>query len=62
MSTLPVSEALQRLQNEALIETVPRVGTSVRIPTPQDVRGFYVVREALESPASPPLCGTGYSR
>src|SRR6185437_5292512 len=27
MSTLPVSEALQRLQNEALVVTVPRVGT-----------------------------------
>jgi GntR family transcriptional regulator, rspAB operon transcriptional repressor len=52
MSTLPISEALQRLQNEALVETVPRVGTLVRIPTPQDVRGFYVVREALESQAA----------
>ena len=52
MSILPVSAALQRLQDEALIETVPRVGTMVRIPTPQDIRGFYVVREALESQAA----------
>ena len=52
MSTLPISEALQRLQMEALVETVPRVGTLVRIPTAQDVRGFYVVREALESQAA----------
>ena len=52
MSTLPVSEALQRLQNEALVVTVPRVGTMVRIPTPQDIRGFYKVREALESQAA----------
>lgn len=52
MSTLPVSEALQRLRTEALVETVPRVGTQVRIPTPQDIRGFYVVREALESQAA----------
>ncbi len=52
MSTLPISEALQRLKNEALIETVPRVGTRVRTPTPQDIRGFYVVREALESQAA----------
>jgi len=52
MSTLPVSEALQRLQNEALVVTVPRVGTMVRIPTPQDIRGFYMVREALESQAA----------
>jgi DNA-binding GntR family transcriptional regulator len=52
MSTLPVSAALQRLQDEALVETVPRVGTIVRVPTPQDIRGFYVVREALESQAA----------
>jgi DNA-binding GntR family transcriptional regulator len=52
MSTLPVSEALQRLSAEALVEAIPRVGTRVRIPTPQDVRGFYVVREALESQAA----------
>lgn len=52
MSTLPVSDALQRLQNEALVVTVPRVGTMVRIPTPQDIRGFYTVREALESQAA----------
>ena len=52
MSTLPISEALQRLQNELLIEAVPRVGTMVRIPTRQDVIGFYVVREALESQAA----------
>ena len=52
MSTLPISEALQRLQNEALVVSVPRVGTMVRVPTPQDIRGFYTVREALESQAA----------
>lgn len=52
MSTLPITEALQRLRNELLIEAVPRVGTMVRIPTRQDVIGFYVVREALESQAA----------
>jgi len=52
MSTLPITEALQRLQNEALIQAVPRVGTQVRVPTRQDVMGFYVVREALESQAA----------
>jgi DNA-binding GntR family transcriptional regulator len=49
MSTLPISEALQRLQSENLIETVARVGTRVRVPTAEDIRGFYVVREALET-------------
>ena len=52
MSALPISEALQQLKNEALVEAVPRVGTRVRTPTPQDIRGFYVVREGLESQAA----------
>jgi len=49
MSILPVSEALQRLQNEGIVETTPRVGTRVRVPTSTDVRERYVIREALES-------------
>jgi DNA-binding GntR family transcriptional regulator len=49
MSLLPVSEALQRLENDGLVESRPRVGTRVRIPTPQDIRECHVVREALES-------------
>jgi len=48
-SVLPVSEALQRLEAESLVETIPRVGTRVRVPTTQDIRGFTMVREALES-------------
>ena len=49
MSVVPVSDALQRLSSEGLVESWPRVGTRVRIPTAQDIRGHYVVREALES-------------
>ena len=49
MSPLPVSEALQRLKNESLVEAIPRVGTRVKLPTAEDIRGFYIVREALES-------------
>ena len=52
MSMLPIGEALRRLEDEALVEAVPRVGTLVKTPTPQDIRGFYVVREALESQAA----------
>jgi DNA-binding GntR family transcriptional regulator len=48
MSILPVSEALQRLESEGLVESRARVGTTVKIPTPQDIRGHYVIREALE--------------
>ena len=49
MSALPVSEALRRLESEGLVESRPRVGTRVRIPTAQDVRDRYIIREALES-------------
>jgi DNA-binding GntR family transcriptional regulator len=49
MSLVPVSEALQRLEGEGLIESKPRVGTRVYVPTVQDIRERYVVREALES-------------
>lgn len=52
MSTLPITDALRRLESEKLIEAKPRVGTVVRTPTRQDVQGFYVVREALESQAA----------
>jgi len=52
MSLLPVSEALMRLEFEGLLESRPRAGTRVRIPTPEDVRGHYVVREALEVEAA----------
>ena len=48
-SFLPVSEALQRLESEGMVESRPRVGTRVRVPTSQDIRGHYVIREALES-------------
>ncbi len=46
MSLLPVAAAIQRLEAEALIETVARVGTRVKVPSAQDVRGFCAVREA----------------
>ena len=52
MSMLPVAEALQRLENEGLVESRPRVGTRVCLPTAQDIREKYEVREALESQAA----------
>lgn len=52
MSFLPVTEALLRLQFEGLLESRPRAGTRVRIPSPQDVEGNYVVRQALETHAA----------
>jgi DNA-binding GntR family transcriptional regulator len=52
MSFLPVTEALLKLQFEGLLESRPRAGTRVRIPSPEDVTGHYVVREALEVQAA----------
>lgn len=52
MSVLPVSEALQRLEQELLVASGRRVGTRIRIPTPQEIRGFCIVREALETQAA----------
>ena len=56
MSFLPISEALQRLESEGLVESRPRVGTRVRTPTPEEVRGRYVVREALEAKSAELCC------
>src|SRR3954467_13992201 len=56
MSFLPVSEALLRLEFEGLLESRPRAGTRVRIPSREDVRGHYVVREALEVQAAMLFC------
>ena len=52
MSFLPITEALIRLENEGLLESKPRAGTRVKVPTRQDVEGHYVIREALESQAA----------
>jgi len=56
MSFLPISEAVQRLESEGLVESRPRVGTRVRVPTPQDIRDCYIVREALETQAARLFC------
>lgn len=52
VSFVPIMEALQRLENEGLVESRPRVGTRVRVPTARDIREHYVLREALECQAA----------
>ncbi len=52
MSMIPVSEAIQRLAQEGLIESKPQVGTRIRIPTEPDIRDRFIIREALESQAA----------
>jgi GntR family transcriptional regulator, rspAB operon transcriptional repressor len=48
VSLVPVAEALQRLEVEGLVESRPRAGTRVRVPTVDEVRQQFEVREALE--------------
>src|SRR5262245_52458794 len=45
-SFLPVADALRVLEVEGLVETRDRVGTRVKIPTVEDIKGVYTVREA----------------
>jgi DNA-binding GntR family transcriptional regulator len=56
MSFLPISEAIQRLESEGFVESRPRVGTRVRVPTAQDVRDLYIIREALEVQSARLFC------
>lgn len=56
MSFLPITEALQRLEAEGLVESRPRIGTRVRIPTKQDIIDCYLIREALETQAARVCC------
>lgn len=59
MSLLPVSEALQRLERDGLVETRKRAGTRVRMPTRIDVADQYVIREALEAQSARMLAEAG---
>jgi DNA-binding GntR family transcriptional regulator len=56
MSLVPIAEALQRLESDGLVESQPRVGTRVRTPSEDEVRGRYVVREALEAESAKLCC------
>ena len=52
ISVPPVTEALQRLEGEGLVESKPRVGTRVRVPSRQEVEDRSLLREALEGQAA----------
>ncbi|HZP07014.1 MAG TPA: GntR family transcriptional regulator [Terracidiphilus sp.] len=62
MSFLPITEALQRLEVEGLVESRPRIGTRVRIPTQQDVLDSFIIREALETQAARLSCANMTSK
>jgi len=52
ISFQPASEALLLLEYEGLLESRPRAGTRIRIPTRQIMEGHFVVREALQVQAA----------
>jgi DNA-binding GntR family transcriptional regulator len=52
MSFLPVTNAMLRLEYDGLVESRPRAGTRVRVPTREEVEGQHLVRVALETHAA----------
>lgn len=62
VSVAPVLEAMLELETEGLIQTLPRRGTRVRLPSPDDVWGHAVVREAIECQAARIYCGASVRR
>ena len=52
MSRTPVREALMRLQNEGLVEVIPRHGMRVLPVSPTDMREIYQILTALECMAA----------
>jgi DNA-binding GntR family transcriptional regulator len=56
-SVISVRGALRQLENEGLIENVPRAGVRIPQDTPSSIRDRYFVRTALESAAVEKICG-----
>jgi DNA-binding GntR family transcriptional regulator len=56
-SVISVRGALRQLENEGLVENVPRMGVRIPLDTPSSVRDRYLVRSALEATAVQQICG-----
>jgi len=56
-SLIPVSDAVQRLTQEGFLTTRRRKGTFVSTPSLEDVRGQFLLREALECQSARLYCG-----
>jgi DNA-binding GntR family transcriptional regulator len=54
MSLVPVAQALQRLEIEGLLESRPRAGTRVKVPTTDEIRERFEIGK--RSNASLPAC------
>ena len=57
-SVISVRGALRQLENEGLIENVPRMGVRIPQENPAAVRDRYLIRTALETTAVQQICGT----
>ncbi|MGE4490265.1 MAG: GntR family transcriptional regulator [Kiritimatiellales bacterium] len=55
-SVISVRGALRQLENEGLIENVPRMGVRIPQDTPSSIRDRYLVRTALETAAVRQIC------
>ena len=62
VSVAPVLEAVVKLENEGLLETLPRKGTQVTLVTPARVRDQWILRLALECQAARMYCGAPLCR
>lgn len=61
VSLIPVSDAVQRLTQEGFLTTRRRRGTFVRSPGIEDVRGQFLLREAIECQCARLYCGAPIS-
>lgn len=48
VSVIPVIEALKRLEDDGLVQSKPKWGSFVIVPTLEKIREMYILREALE--------------
>ena len=49
ISTMPIREAIKRLEYERLVDVKPRSSCQVRVPDKKEITAIYEMREALES-------------
>lgn len=57
VSVAPTLEAMVQLEWEGFLETRPRLGTRVRVVDAEEVRGRFILREALEAQGARLYCG-----
>jgi len=48
VSVIPVIEALNRLEEDGLVESKPQWGSFVTVPTKKKIEDMYILREAIE--------------